>query len=208
MVFILLRSVSLQLFMMQAATNMHNVMTERVIRAKILFFDSNPSGRIISRFSKDIGIIDNVLPLVAVFVTQGLLRALSVVITIAILNPYLIIPALLGLTYMIYISKTGLKSMLESQRLDFLQQGPINQTYTMAITGLITFRAYKSFDFHCNEFQKTLELSANSTFCYNVMNRWIGLRLDMICAFIAIFTSIFCIVFKGKIPSEMLIVSL
>lgn len=143
MVFVLLRSVTMQLFMIQASTNMHNTMTDRVIRAKILFFDSNPSGRIISRFAKDIGILDNVLPLFMVFVTLGILRTVSVVITIAIVNPWLVIPALLGSVYMVWVCKTGIKAMLESQRIDFLQQGPINQTYTMVINGLVTFRAYR-----------------------------------------------------------------
>ena len=78
----------------------------------------------------------------------------------------------------------------------------------MVVNGLITFRAYRSFDFYIKGFSESLELSANSTFCYNVMNRWIGIRLDMICAFIAISTSVFCVVFKGKISSDLLIFSL
>ena len=43
-------------------------MTEKVLRAKILFFDSNPIGRIITRFSKDIAVFDMVIPVLAVFV--------------------------------------------------------------------------------------------------------------------------------------------
>lgn len=98
--------------MLQATTNMHNAMVKGVIRAKILFYDSNPSGRIIQRFSKDIGIMDNALPLLLVFVTMALLRALSIVITVAAVNPYLIIAGLIGLFYMVYVAKTGISSML------------------------------------------------------------------------------------------------
>lgn len=126
MAFNLLRAITMQLFMIQATTNMHNTMTEKVIRAKILFFDSNPSGRVISRFAKDIGVLDNVMPVTFVFVTIGALRSISIIITIAVVNPFLIIPGVLGFLYMIWVCKTGLKSMLEAQRLDFLQQGPIN----------------------------------------------------------------------------------
>ena len=78
----------------------------------------------------------------------------------------------------------------------------------MVINGLVTFRAYRSFDFYQKKFLKHLEISANSTFCYNTMNRWIGLRLDMICAFIAIVTAVLCVAFKNKISSEKLIFSL
>ena len=114
MLFVLLRSVTMQLFMIQASTNMHNTMTEKVIRAKVLFFDSNPSGRIISRFAKDIGILDNAMPIFMVFVTLGVLRSISIVITIAVVNPYLIIPTAFGVAYMTWVCRTGLKAMLES----------------------------------------------------------------------------------------------
>lgn len=78
----------------------------------------------------------------------------------------------------------------------------------MVINGLVTFRAYRMFDFHQENFRKFLEISANSTFCYNITNRWIGLRLDMVCVLIAVATAVFCIVFKGKISSDLLIFSL
>lgn len=39
---------------------------EGVVRAKMLFFHKNSSGRILNRFSKDIGSIDNFLPVVLV----------------------------------------------------------------------------------------------------------------------------------------------
>ena len=53
-----------------------------------------------------------------------------------------------------------------------------------------------------------LESSANCTFCQGSISRWIGLRLDLTCGFMAITTSIFCIFFKGTIATDMLIFSL
>ena len=41
-----------------SVTGMHNEMGQKVIRAKILFFDSNPIGRITSRFSTDVAMVD------------------------------------------------------------------------------------------------------------------------------------------------------
>lgn len=66
-IFVLLRTLNLLMILIFTSTNMHNKMTESVMRAKILFYDSNPSGRIISRFSKDIGIIDNIMPFQALY---------------------------------------------------------------------------------------------------------------------------------------------
>ncbi|CAI9178863.1 unnamed protein product [Rangifer tarandus platyrhynchus] len=41
----------------------HNKMLESILRVPVLFFDRNPVGRILNRFSKDIGHLDDLLPL-------------------------------------------------------------------------------------------------------------------------------------------------
>ena len=40
-----------------SVSNMHSVMSEKILRAKILFFDSNPIGRIVTRFAKDVAVL-------------------------------------------------------------------------------------------------------------------------------------------------------
>lgn len=67
--FCLLRSISLVLGMMAASTSLHHKMSEVVIRARVLFFDSNPIGRITTRFSKDMSILDAMIPNILIFAT-------------------------------------------------------------------------------------------------------------------------------------------
>ena len=105
MLFGIFRAMFLQSVVQRSITNMHQAMTEVVIRSKILFFDSNPSGRIISRFAKDMGILDFNLPVLGVYATQGIFRVTSVFITVAALNYYLLVPLALGVIYMLYITK-------------------------------------------------------------------------------------------------------
>lgn len=50
MIFVFFRSVLLQWIVLTSTNRMHNTMAEKVIRATILFFDSNPQGRITTRF--------------------------------------------------------------------------------------------------------------------------------------------------------------
>ena len=89
-------------------------MAEKVIRATILFFDSNPQGRISTRFQKDMTIMDNAFAPVAVMVTQGLLRALTVIIMVSITTPYILVVAIPGMIYMRYVYNTGIGPMLEA----------------------------------------------------------------------------------------------
>jgi ATP-binding cassette subfamily C (CFTR/MRP) protein 1 len=45
-----------------AARQMHIVMLHGVMRAPLTFFDTTPIGRIISRFAKDVDVLDTSLP--------------------------------------------------------------------------------------------------------------------------------------------------
>ncbi len=48
---------------LMAAKKFHKNMIDSIMKAKIRFFDLNPIGRIMNRFSKDIGSLDDALPI-------------------------------------------------------------------------------------------------------------------------------------------------
>lgn len=60
----LAHSVFYFIFFMRASINMHAEVFEKVLNATMNFFNTNPTGRILNRFSKDIGIIDEYIPFV------------------------------------------------------------------------------------------------------------------------------------------------
>lgn len=191
-----------------ATKNMHKAMTIRVIRALILFFDSNPSGTIATRFTKDMTIMDNMFPGLSIFCTMNILRIFSVCINVIIVNPYLIPVGMVALGYCVYIYKTGIRPMIECQRFDQLFYGPINSAISLSINGLVTLRSYRKFDHFEGIFKKNLEKSGNSTFSYNLVNRWIGVRLDMMCALFGTVTCLVTILSKSRVDPKLLVVSI
>lgn len=58
----LLRSFMFFSMAMRASTRLHNKMFASITRAPMRFFHLNPSGRILNRFAKDMGAVDEVLP--------------------------------------------------------------------------------------------------------------------------------------------------
>lgn len=46
-----------------AAASMHATILQGIMRAPVGFFDTTPTGRILSRFSKDVDVMDTTLPL-------------------------------------------------------------------------------------------------------------------------------------------------
>lgn len=58
----LTRSFSFFTMCLRASRTLHDKLFRGIIRAKMVFFNNNPSGRILNRFSTDIGCIDSHLP--------------------------------------------------------------------------------------------------------------------------------------------------
>lgn len=51
---------------LQASSNLHAALYHGITRATMYFFNTNSSGRIMNRFSKDVGLIDSSLPTVLI----------------------------------------------------------------------------------------------------------------------------------------------
>lgn len=49
-------------YCLTASTKMHNEMLGKILHSPMLFFNTNPIGRILNRFSKDVGSLDESLP--------------------------------------------------------------------------------------------------------------------------------------------------
>lgn len=68
--FTMLRSASFFKLCMRASQCLHDSMFGNILQAPMKFFDTNPSGRILNRFSKDVGAMDELLPQAMLFMTQ------------------------------------------------------------------------------------------------------------------------------------------
>lgn len=58
----LAHSIYFFIFCLMASVHLHDFVFSKVVGASMRFFNSNPSGRILNRFSKDLGIIDEYIP--------------------------------------------------------------------------------------------------------------------------------------------------
>lgn len=105
-------------FAMRASKNLHNSMFNGLIRASMHFFHTNPSGRILNRFSKDLGQVDEILPAVGIDVFQIFLALFGILIVIAIVNVYLFLPILLISIIFYYMRDFYLKSSRNLKRME------------------------------------------------------------------------------------------
>lgn len=58
------------MFCLMASSHLHDFVFSKVINATMRFFDTNTSGRILNRFSKDMGTMDEYIPIVLLDVAE------------------------------------------------------------------------------------------------------------------------------------------
>lgn len=99
-------------------------------------------GRILTRFSKDMAVLDLVAPSTSILMTYGIFRAITVAISLVIINYWLLIPAFFAVLYLVYLMRNAKMAMIEAQRLDSIVRGPIHSLFSTIVSGLVSIRAY------------------------------------------------------------------
>ena len=92
----LVRSITFFSVCMRASTRLHDNMFASITRATMRFFNTNSAGRILNRFSKDMGSIDELLTSAMIDCLQIGLALLGIIIVVAIVSPWLMIPTVIA----------------------------------------------------------------------------------------------------------------
>jgi len=126
---------------LRASENLHDQMTTAVMKAPVLFFDTNPVGRILNRFSKDIGCMDDLLPGQLLFAIKLVLYFSGATILSAVANVWLVITCAPLALLFIYLTKYYLKSAREIRRLDSMTCSPVYSCIADSVAGLEVIRS-------------------------------------------------------------------
>lgn len=93
-------------------------MISSLLSAQMRVFDSTPSGRMLNRFSKDMGIVDEIFPWAIVESTQYILIIFGVLCVVSIFNPAMLL-VLAGSVVVVYLLlKLCLRAVQDLKRLD------------------------------------------------------------------------------------------
>lgn len=86
------RSITFFTVCMRASIKLHDRMFTSITYATMRFFNQNPSGRILNRFSKDMGAIDELLPAALMDCLQIGLTLCGIIVVVGVVNPILLVP--------------------------------------------------------------------------------------------------------------------
>ncbi|KAM7344070.1 putative multidrug resistance-associated protein lethal(2)03659 isoform 2-T2 [Cochliomyia hominivorax] len=172
-----------------ASTSLHNSMYLGVTRAAMYFFNTNPSGRILNRFSKDMGQVDEILPSVMMDVIQIFLSLFGILVVLCILNPwYILITAVLVILFY-FFRDFYLKTSRDVKRLEAITRSPVYTHLAASLNGLATIRAFEAEEILTAEFDNYQDLHSSGFYMFVATSRAFGYWLDCCCViYIALIT--------------------
>ncbi|XP_050221778.1 ABC transporter C family member 2-like [Mercurialis annua] len=198
----LLNSYWLIISSLYAAKKLHDAMLNSILRAPMVFFHTNPLGRIINRFAKDLGDVDRS---VAIFVNMFLgqvSQLFSTFVLIGIVSTmslWAIMP-LLVLFYGAYLYYQS--TAREVKRLDSISRSPVYAQFGEALNGLSTIRAYKAYDRMADINGRSMDNNIRFTLVNMSANRWLGIRLETLGGLMIWLTATFAVMQNGRAENQ------
>ncbi|KAG5330248.1 L259 protein, partial [Acromyrmex charruanus] len=128
---------------MNSSSNLHNIMFFKLLQARMSFFHNNllPSGEILNRFSKDMGIMDEWLPKLMLEAIQGFCVVCGIMIMEAIINQWMLILIAILVVLFFFATKSYMKIGQDLKRLEDVMKSPIFSYVNATLNGLLTIKS-------------------------------------------------------------------
>ena len=111
--------------LIRAAESYHKKMLDKIIKSTVLFFDSNPVGQIVNRFSSDMGVLDRFIPLAIIDLTNMTFSVGSIIITVAIINPIVLGPFAFAIICIVLVVRFTFPAVKQTKLFELRSKGPV-----------------------------------------------------------------------------------
>ncbi|KYN22520.1 Multidrug resistance-associated protein 1, partial [Trachymyrmex cornetzi] len=186
-----------------AARQMHIVMLRAVMRAPLTFFDTTPIGRIISRFAKDVDVLDTSLPPQISDTIYCLFEVIATLFVISYSTPIFIVVILpIGAIYY-FIQRFYVATSRQLKRLESVSRSPIYSHFSESVTGAQIIRAYGVQEQFIHESENRVDFNQVCYFPSIIANRWLAVRLEMVGNLIIFFAALFAVLGRDTMSSGL-----
>lgn len=152
----------------RASKKIHRRLVRSVIHSPLQFFDSNPIGAIINRFSRDIGYLDEFVPLsMCDLMVIHTIVAVGGIILIVALDPIQnLLPNLILMICIYFSCKLVAKTAIRLRILDNESKSPLYSHLSSSLAGLPTIRIFKAQQLCRRQFSDFQDTNTSACFSY------------------------------------------
>ncbi|XP_025073873.1 probable multidrug resistance-associated protein lethal(2)03659 [Pogonomyrmex barbatus] len=188
---------------MRASMRLHDRMFRSISRATMRFFNTNTSGRVLNRFSKDMGAVDEMLPTALIDCVQIGLSLLGIIVVVAIANVWLLIPTVLIGIVFYYLRVFYLTTSRSIKRLEGVTRSPVFAHLSATLQGLPTIRAFGAEEILTREFDNHQDLHSSAWYLFIASSRAFGFWLDIFCVLYIVLVTLSFLVLNNYSPGTI-----
>ncbi|KAF5303188.1 hypothetical protein FQA39_LY10101 [Lamprigera yunnana] len=168
-------------FVMRVSVNLHNTVFKTISHATMRFFNNTPAGRILNRFSNDLGTVDDYLPFVFVDFLEITLTLFGCIALATSVNVWFILPSCVMLIIFYFLRCIFLYTSRSVKRIEGITRSPVFNHLTASINGLATIRAFSAQNTLIMEFNRHQDHHSAAWYLFISASRAFGFWSDFIC---------------------------
>ncbi|VTT59468.1 unnamed protein product [Fusarium fujikuroi] len=192
----------------KSGITLHKRLLSTVVRAPLSLFTTADLGSITTRFSQDIGMVDNHLPFGLVVTLASFFGAIAKAGLLASSNPYIAAAfPLLGAVYF-YLQRGYLRTSRQLRLLDLEEKAPLYTQFLETLSGLATIRAFGWGDAVIQANHTLVDRSQRPFYLLMIVQRWLVLVLDLTTAALALLLVGLAVRLRGEVDVGLTGVSL
>ncbi|WVQ80023.1 hypothetical protein IAT38_002124 [Cryptococcus sp. DSM 104549] len=178
---------------LSASRSLYDKLLLRILGAKMRFFDSTPSGRIMNRLSKDMSSIDQEAGEILMYFANSCLSAATILIVVTISTPAFF-GALVVITFLYWVvGAVYVATNREIKRIDSVTRSPIFISFSEVLVGMGTIRSYGD---SARFMRKLFHEMDQNTRCFWYMwqvNRVLNNYSNFVGALVTVFAALFAL---------------
>ncbi|XVE51964.1 hypothetical protein DITRI_Ditri02bG0081900 [Diplodiscus trichospermus] len=182
---------------LKASKAFFSSLTNAIFKAPMLFFDSTPVGRILTRASSDMSILDFDIPFATLFLAAGATEVIATVGIMAFITWPVLIVAILAMVAVNYIQGYYMSSARELIRINGTTKAPFMNYAAETSLGAVTIRAFNMVDRFFKNYLKLVDTDAALFFLSNAAKEWLVLRIETL-QNLTLFTAAFFLLLLPK----------
>uniref|UniRef100_A0ACD6A5A1 Uncharacterized protein n=1 Tax=Avena sativa TaxID=4498 RepID=A0ACD6A5A1_AVESA len=189
MFFLLARSLSVVVLGMQTSRSLFSQLLNSLFRAPMSFFDSTPLGRVLSRVSSDLSIVDLDVPFTLVFAVGAGFNAYSNLGVLAVVTWEVLFVSVPMMVLAITLQRYYLTSAKELMRINGTTKSALANHLGESISGTVTIRAFEQEDRFFAKILDLVDKNASPYFYNFAATEWLILRLEIMSAAVLSFSA-------------------
>ncbi|KAI9161684.1 hypothetical protein LWI28_019712 [Acer negundo] len=180
--FLLFRSLSCVLLNLQSSKSLFSQLLNSLFRAPMSFYDSTPLGRILSRISSDLSIVDLDVPFSLVFAVGSTTNCYTSLVVLAVVVWQVLFVSIPMIYTAIRLQGYYFSSAKELMRINGTTKSLVANHLAESIAGAMTIRAFEEEDRFFTKNLDLIDTNASPFFHNFAANEWLIGRLEILSA--------------------------